>query len=367
MTARRAHPAPPVRILLLGLALLSAACTEAPEPRGREPVADRSPESPGERPADVPRERRFIPAEWRETVLVSGAEDDSTLISPFRLVASPAGVHVLDYYPKRVLHYGHDGRRRWSFGREGAGPNEFRDPRDLKVDTDGRTWVLDPANSRIVALDSGGSAVHRLSLGSLGNSPRELLSAGGAGAVVITSERREDPLVRLDSRGRVLGRDPFPWEGYSQLDYLATQAIAASSPWTGDWVMAFAMGDGFFIYPAGATQARRGWFVEPVAFPEVEVTKSGNTTTRRHRERPVDAAISLTLSSENVYVLFGGTTEDRGKLVDSYALRDGSYQGTWRLPRGASDIAWYDGGLYTLAERPYPELAYWKPAGPGLP
>jgi len=367
MIACRTHPTPPDRVLLLGLTLLSAACADGPGPRDRESLAERSAASAAERPADAPRERRIIPAEWRQTVLISGAEDDSTLISPFRLVASPAGVHVLDYYPKRVLHYGHDGRRTWSFGREGAGPDEFLDPRDLTVDTDGRTWVLDPANSRIVVLGRGGSVLHRLSLGDLGNSPRELLSAGAAGALVITGERREDPMVRLDSKGRVLGRERFPWDGFSQLEYLATQVIATSSPWTGDWVMAFSMGDGFFIYPAGATQARRGWFVEPVAFPEVEVTKSGGATTWRHRERPVDAANSVTLSSENVYVLFGGTTEDRGKLVDSYALRDGSYQGTWRLPRGVSEIAWYDGGLYTLADRPYPELAYWKPARAGLP
>lgn len=347
----------PRHALALALALLSAACGDQ---RG---VADQ--EYLAERPADSPRERRFIAAEWRQTLRIGGAQDDSALVSPFRLAASPAGVHLLDYYPKRVLHYGHDGRRMWSFGREGAGPDEFRDPRDLKVDTAGRTWVLDPANARVVVLQHDGSVLRRLPLGSLQNAPREMVPGTDAGALLMADVRGENPLVRVDSAGRVLGRDPFPWKGFSRMEYLATQVISASSPWTGDWVMAFRMGDGFFTYTREA-QGRRGWFVEHVPFPEVEVTRNGGTTTWRHREPPVVAAVSVTLSPERVYVLFGGTTRDRGKLVDSYSLRDGSYTGTYRLPRGVSEIAWYDGGLYTLADRPYPELAYWKPAGAGL-
>lgn len=351
---------PSRRALVLALTLLgAAACGDAPGLTDREYLADR--------PAGTPQERRFIAAEWRQTLRIGGAEDDSALVSPFRLTASPAGVHLLDYYPKRVLHYGHDGRRLWSFGREGGGPDEFRDPRDLKVDTAGRTWVMDPANARIVVLDRDGAVVQRTALGSLQNSPREMVPSAGAGALLVADARGEEPLVRLDAGGRVLGRDPFPWPGFSRLEYLATQVVAASSPWTGDWVMAFRMGDGFFTYTAGAAQARRGWFVEHVAFPVVEVTKNGGTTTWRHRERPVEAALSVTVSRENVYVLFGGTTKDRGKLVDSYSLRDGSYQGTYRLPRGVSEISWYDSGLYTLANRPYPELSYWKPVGAGLP
>lgn len=347
--------------LRAGRALLLAAVLLIPACAGADDAEDGT-----VRPADAPSERRFIAVEWQEGLRIGGAEDDSTLNSPFRLAASPMGVHLLDYHPKRVLLYGHDGRRLWAFGREGAGPDEFRDPRDLKVDTDGRTWVLDPANARVTVLDSNGSVLRRLPLGNLQNSPRELLTAGGTGALLMADARGENPLVRIDSAGRVVERDPFPWSGFAGLEYLATQVIAASSPWTGDWVMAFRMGDGFFT-SRGGTVGPRHWFVEHVPFPEVVVTRNGGTTTWRHRERPVDAAISVTLSRERVYVLFGGTTGDRVKMVDSYSLRDGSYQGTYRLPRGFTEIAWYDGGLYTLAERPYPELAYWKPAGEGLP
>jgi len=43
--------------------------------------------------------------------------------------------------------------------------------------------------------------------------------------------------------------------------------------------LAFSMG--LRHLPRSATQARRGWFVEPVEFPVVEVTKSGGTTFQR--------------------------------------------------------------------------------------
>jgi hypothetical protein len=172
-------------------------------------------------------------------------------------------------------------------------------------------------------------------------------------------------LIYLDSAGSRSSARPFPWSGFTRLEYLATQLVSANNA-TGDWVMGFRMGDGFFSYTREA-QGRRGWFVEHVPFPEVVVEKSGNTTSWRHKVRPIDAAKAVTVSPERIYVLFGGTSRNRGRLVDSYSLRSGAYAGSYLLPKRATEIAWHDGGLYTLANRPYPELAYWRPEGARLP
>lgn len=319
-----------------------------------------------DRPDNAAHERRMTAVEWQRGVVVGGAQDDSALVSPSRISVNSRGVYLLDYYPRTVRHYRHDGSLGWTFGRQGSGPDEFSDPRDLKVDTQGRVWVLDPANNRIMVLSPEGRVAWRTPLAGVNGSPREFVPLAGGNSVIIADSREGPPLVHLDSAGVVSRARPFPWSGFSRLEYLATQLVAAQNASTGDWAMGFRVGDGFFSYTR-EEQGRRGWFVEHVAFPEVIVTKSGNTTSWRHKERPVDAAISVTLSPERVYVLFGGTTRQRGRLVDSYSLRTGAYVDTYALPHGASEIAWHDGGLYTLANRPYPELAYWHPRGAKLP
>lgn len=318
----------------------------------------------GERPADAASARRFADVEWSRRMRIGGVEDDTTLISPMRLRAGPEGVTVIDFHPRRIQRFSHRGTLRWQFGRKGSGPDEFQDPRDLKIAPDGSVWVLDPANSRVTVLDGDGHVVRRIPVGHVGGSPRQVVPLASGDGLLATDIHDGDPLVQFDSAGRIVERHPFPWEGFRRLDYLATQVNTANR---GDsWVMAFSMGDGFFRYTP-ETQGLRGWYVEPVPFPEVVVERSGNTTTTRHRERPTFAAIGLTLSDERIYVLFGGTTKERGRLVDAYSLRDGAYEQTYLLPEAASEIAWHDGGLYTLAQRPYPELAFWRPEGAGLP
>lgn len=318
-----------------------------------------------ERPRGVPAARTHIQVSWNRELHIGGERDDTTLVSPMRLSANRDGVYLIDYYPRRIARYGHDGRLSWHFGRMGGGPDEFRDPRDLKLDRNGRVWVMDPANARVSVLRPDGGMERRISLAALDATPMELVPGSDGGAILVSDGRTGGPLARVDSAGRVLRREAFPWAGFPRMEYLASQVITASSPATGEWSMAFRLGDGFFSY-TGA-RARRGWFVEHVPFPEVVVTRSGNTTTREHRGRPTSAAISLTMSPSTLYVLFGGTTRERGRLVDTYSLADGKYGGTYLLPRRVTEIAWHDGGLYTLAHRPYPELAFWRPIGTRLP
>jgi hypothetical protein len=327
----------------------------------------RAAEAEEQRPATVASTRKMVPVTWTRGMHIGGAEDDTALISPFRLTASREGVHVIDFYPKRVRLFGHDGRVAWTFGRPGAGPGEFRDPRDLKLDSAGNAWVMDPANVRVTVLDRSGQVARSVSLSRLEGNPRELVSVRADQALLLLDGQRDAPLVRVDASGKEVARDRFPWQGFAGLHYLSSQLVAASSTYSEDWVMAFRVGDGFFLDREQKGGGARRWFVEHVPFPEVVESRAGNTTTWRHAEHPVDGAIAVTLSPSRVYVLFGGTTRERGRIVDSYSLADGSYVESRLLPRRVSEIAWYDGGLYTLANQPYPELAYLKPEGTPLP
>lgn len=78
-------------------------------------------------------------------------EPDSALISDVRTLAvGPAGrLAVPDQELDRVHVYGPDGRLLANLGGEGAGPGEFRGPRDAAFTPDGRLWVSDVGNGRL--------------------------------------------------------------------------------------------------------------------------------------------------------------------------------------------------------------------------
>ena len=147
---------------------------------------------------------------------------------------------------------------------------------------------------------------------------------------------------------------------------LATQLEAAADPGTGDWYAAFRLGDSFFRFNGDSLRAVRTSYIEPIAFPQPLVSRSGNTTTR-FETRPPTAARSISLSPERVHILFGGTTERRNRWVDSYSRRDGTYMESLLLPEPAISIAWYRGGFHVLQENPSPELVHRTPTGRSLP
>jgi hypothetical protein len=105
---------------------------------------DREDADPGRRAE--PRGRRWAVITW-DTAFVIGGPQDTLLQLPTRLAADGAGVSVLDREAGRVLRFDSRGRLLWSFGRKGKGPEEFTHPRDIHMDRQGRTWVLDVAKS----------------------------------------------------------------------------------------------------------------------------------------------------------------------------------------------------------------------------
>jgi hypothetical protein len=295
---------------------------------------------------------------------VGGSAQDTTLLSPYRLNATRQGVYLVDFIGKRLMRFNHAGTLLWTFGRAGGGPEEFGDPRDMKVDREGRAWVLDGKNVRLTVVDSSGRLVRTVPLGGLDHRPVEVVPARGDTAVLLTDDPKATVLL-VDQRGRELDASPLAWKGFRELDYLAAQLITGADPASGRWAAAFRVGDGFFLFPPAAINSSdRKWYVEPVPFPEVVVERAEGVTRTRHRSRPIQGATSITYSPTRVYVLFGGQTPMRRRIVDSYDRVDGRYTGSFILPGPVMEIAWHSGGLYTIQDDPFPELAYLAPDHP---
>ncbi len=133
---------PPRRrpLMALGALAAAAALAAAGADGGREARAE-APEVPS--PA--------FEAVFAEADRVELEEPDSALITEVRTVAvGPEGrLAVPDQELDRVRVYGPEGRLLADLGGEGAGPGEFRGPRDAAFTADGRLWVSDVSNGRL--------------------------------------------------------------------------------------------------------------------------------------------------------------------------------------------------------------------------
>lgn len=321
------------------------------------------------RPDDVPG-RRLASAAWDTVFTAGGSARDTVFAEVTRIAADGDGVSVVDGYARRVLRFGRDGSRRWEFGRRGGGPDEFRHPRDLAVDARGRTWVLDVANARVTVLDAAGRPAFRIPLDRLERRAEALapLPADRAALFVFDPEA---PFVLVGRDGEPEARLPFPWPGLDGMSALATQMKLASGGAEGVWAAAFTFGDGLQLFDARGETGARGWLPEAVPFPGVEVRTSASGVGRSRRvtrmQRPRSGAVSVAMSDERLYVLFGGVGSRANRWVDSYSLDDGGYAGSYLLPRPVSAIAHGGGVIYGAYADPYPALGAWRPRGAPAP
>jgi len=312
------------------------------------------------------RERHVVHTQWDTSFVVGSSAADSSLLMPIRPTAGRDGVFLADFYGNRIVHYDQHGKRLWTFGKKGAGPDEFQRIRDVKVDNAGRVWVLDQGNLRLTIVSASGQPEKRISLAQLGQMPQGVIPLASGNAVVLTYDANT-PLAQVDREGRLVGRTAFPWAGFRTLNPMVTQFATAFEPATGRWIAAFQMGNGFYTFHDTASLGYAGRYIESVPFPEVEEIRSGNSVDTRLKGRPILAAKSVSLSPTTVYVLFQGTGPYARRIVDTYSVEDGRYVSSILLPRLVDEIAWSDKGLYVTYSDPYPHLALWRTRSAQLP
>ena len=128
-------------------------------------------------------------------------------------------VYVMDTGNKRIQKFDSDGRFLATFGADGTGPAQFREPIGLAVAADGRMFVADTNNKRVQHLDPTGRLVAEWPVagwqGGTRNEPYLALDA--AGNVLIT-----DPpgsrIVKFSPDGEVLAVAGLPGRGSGQFD-----------------------------------------------------------------------------------------------------------------------------------------------------
>jgi hypothetical protein len=307
-----------------------------------------------------------VPRHFRDDSLVlvasiGGSENDTALIDPYLLEAADHRAYIVEG-DQRVQAYDTLATRLWATGREGGGPGEFRNIRDIKVAPNREIWVNDPSNTRITRLDSTGTVLGAVSLERVGHS--ETIVPGSNMTVTLMPAYADADIMTIDTTGTVIDRDTIPWAGFHELERLSKQFHTASDPVTGRWAMGFTFGNGWFGIEGRRISDRR-YYVEPTLFPAVikDVSNGGATISSQLVRGDLSGA-NIALKGDTLFVLFGGKERFR-QTIDLYNWTSGTYLGSIALPESVDDIALGGQYLYTLASHPVPRFVVYRRVGRG--
>jgi len=300
-------------------------------------------------------QRRFNEREWR---LVGGVAPamESPVLLPLLLAATDSAVYVFDYGDHAVKAFKFEGTLLWTVGRAGRGPGEFQNPTDLQMDAGGRIWVTDPSNLRITIVTGDGQVEQLIR-------PEQpvarVMPLNGGSRFWGLSQTIGSFGYRFDSSGSVEGALPPPsiLQDRHPLEY---ESLAAASSHARRVVVGFLYAD-YLLFTA---QQGPDWSlvrgIEKLDFPGVlQWTQSGLPVTRIHPDAR-EATLSVTVDSSKVYVLFGGSSDERGRIVDVYSLVDGTYLESYLLPESVIRISKIRNGLVGLVRDPVPAIRVWR-------
>ena len=300
---------------------------------------------------------------------------ESCLATRYESRGSPGGgFAVADWAGLAVRTFSADGEPQWRFGREGAGPGEFLMFSDMEYGVDGELLILDSKNARLTIVNPDGVLKGTV------RTPKGRMSqvlpsaASGRWLLLPTTNRRTTFGLVVSDGGEATTSVSWPSEMSFSKDLVA-EAFAAP---TGDGraVVVFRWASPLIYVEADGSIESVVEGVERIPFPEVVdypvdtkaagLDRRGITRMQLTKVDPqaVLAVRSVTADRSRVFVLFAGASEYRDRIVDTYRVPDGAYQGSFLLPHAVADIAVLaDGRLATLEREFFPTVRLWTLSG----
>ena len=100
--------------------------------------------------------------------------------------------------------------------------------------------------------------------------------------------------------------------------------------------------------------------VETAPLPEVEFEDRGRAGFSSRLGAVTFTALSVAVRGDTMFVLYGGQTEEEGRLIDLYHVDSGSYEGTVLLPHRASRMAVARQWIVVLEREEIPRLVAFR-------
>lgn len=290
-----------------------------------------------------------------DTIWHYGGLNDTILGAPTRLVAAPDNaLYVLDPMLQQVIRLSPSGDLDWRWGRKGEGPGELGNVRALDVTPDGGVVLADSGNCRLVFLSAHGVLEREDAVVCADFGLMEGVAALASGDVVLDTNRPGNPWI-LQSASGEQDSVRVPWPGLEGMHFLQRYGNVGRSD--GDvWVFGFEAGNGWFVLERDKVLGVFP-YVEHTDFPEVIVSQSGNRTMWRMAERPAYSAYDLNVWKDTLYVVPGGHTEHRFRVLDKYGIRSGEYLHSQALPDFTDGVAVTGDRVFVLNNRElYPQI-----------
>lgn len=283
------------------------------------------------------------------------------LLLPLRAVADDSTIYVFDNGDHSLKAFDWHGRPRWTLGRQGAGPGEFAVVTGFTRAADGRLWVSDAGNARVIVVSPAGEVERQIR-------PARVLMPGGAvpladGGFLAQTLAAGPFLARFDAQGVFTRALEVPPDlvGRSVLEAHMVGDISEGYPLFGAL-----QGDRFYVVsPTGdAVRGYRG--VQPMEFPKWQATKvAGPRGAKVDAMRPVPGNLSGVLSvvrqGGELMVLIGSAAEPSHQVVDVYDFERGKYRESFLLPGPCNTLASVGHRLVCMRLNPVPTVLIWEP------
>jgi len=307
--------------------------------------------------ATVPRQ--VVTYEW-DTVFVAGGSsvNDTLFAGPHRLALTDDLVVVGDDMASRVIALDRStGAVKWTFGRPGGGPKEFRGIADIAVSRRGMIWVLDFGNGRIAELSPGGEFRGVRTLHHLPAPPAALLPLDQR--IIAMSPGAARPFMEIGYDSLVL-QSSFRLEWPDSISRLANTRVHLAAGPGDSWVSAFALGPGFTIWQHDTPSPHR--YREDIPFASRvsrEIRNAGADSARY-------GAVAIAVANEEIFMLFGGRPARRAHpsepthWIDVYDI-GGNYSRSYRLPFNTQAMVTDGRVFFVLPAEGVPRLIALRP------
>jgi len=135
-------------------------------------------------------------------------------------------VYVVDGGNHRVVAFDRSGRYLSSIGRMGSAEGQFMDPVGIGTDGNGRVYVADSGNRRIQLFDAEGRFQHAFPVQSRGAAVRPIdIAPDASGARLYVTGNDNHKVMEFDARGKLQREWGGQGEGAGEFRYPATLAV----------------------------------------------------------------------------------------------------------------------------------------------
>ncbi len=307
--------------------------------------------------SERPKERVFARGRWVEVHRIAD-QDGRLLTNPQLLAAGGDTAYVYDAGTQELIALSKTGKVVWRIGRAGRGPREFSNPVDLQIAPNGDLHVLDADVSRITIVNRAGRVADMHTVQE--RLHRIVPRASGWWGV---SLGRPELFVSVTTQGQAqVDRGVAGPPDIAARHILAREPQVAPLP-NGGAVVAFVWASRLLLVdPAGNLTADLEG-PEHIPFAEIRtytIETPQTATVTRVDPKALSGAREVAANDTMALVVFGGTTGDRGKVVDRYDLRSKRYVDSARLPRQPAAIRIVGNALLALELDPAPALVFYE-------